>query len=321
VGVWQFSDGEAFYSWSLRHHITTATTAEQVEAVGRQHLERIHGEMRLLFSGLGYPDSEAISDLYERLATDTGVYSGEGSVRAFEEAIALAQGYLPQAFELTPRAEVVVIGGEAGDYYMPPAYDGSRPGIFWARTSGSTPRFGVKTLAFHETLPGHHLQLALAQEMTGQPAFRRGVSFTGFAEGWALYAERLMYELGAYQDDRAGDLGRLQAEAFRAARLVVDTGIHTGRMGFDEAVGFLAEATGFTTEYAQREITRYAVWAGQATSYYNGFLKILELRQKAMDALGESFDLKAFHRVVVGSGALPLEVLGDQVDAYLAAIA
>ena len=212
---------------------------------------------------------------------------------------------------------MTVIGGEAGDFYMPPAYDGSRPGIFWARTTGQTPRFGVKTLAYHETVPGHHLQIAIAQEMPDQPALRQGVSFTGYTEGWALYAERLMMELGAYQEDIPGNLGRLQAEAFRAARLVVDTGIHTGEMNFGEAVDFMAQATGFPSEYAQGELTRYSVWAGQATSYYIGFLKILELRQRAMDALGTAFDLKTFHRQVVGNGAMPLEVLEEFVEEYI----
>ena len=261
---------------------------------------------------LNYSD-QAILAVSGRVITNTA----DQSIQAYEAAIRAAEEILPQAFDLLPRASVTVIGGEAGDFYMPPAYDGSRPGIFWARTSGQTPRFGVKTLAYHETVPGHHLQIAIAQEMPNQPALRQGVSFTGYTEGWALYAERLMMELGVYQDDIPGDLGRLQAEAFRAARLVVDTGIHTGEMNFNEAVDFLAEATGFTIQYAQQELTRYSVWPGQATAYYIGFLKILELRQRAMDALGAGFDLKTFHRLMVGNGAMPLEVLEEFVEEYI----
>jgi uncharacterized protein (DUF885 family) len=321
IGVWQFPDGDAFYACALRHHTTTGEDAAQIDRVGAQHLERIHADMRARFDALGYPQDASISSLYARLTTETGVYRGQESVLAYEEAIRQAELLLPEAFDLSPRAGVIVVGGDQGDFYMPPAYDGSRPGIFFARTGGATPRFGVKTLAYHETIPGHHLQIAIAQELPDQPAFRLGVSFTGYAEGWALYAERLMMELGAYQDDIPGDLGRLQAEAFRAARLVVDTGIHARRLSFDAAADFLAGATGFPLEYAQREITRYAVWAGQATAYYTGFLSILDMRQRAMDALGDGFDLKAFHRLVVGSGAVPLLLLESLVDAWIGATA
>jgi uncharacterized protein (DUF885 family) len=317
VGVWQFTDGDKYYAWTLRHHTTTAADAEEINALGRENLERIHAEMRTLFNRLGYPESAGIVTLYQRLASDDGFYQGEESVQAYEAAIREAKEILPQAFDLLPRASVTVIGGEAGDFYMPPTYDGSRPGIFWARTTGQTPRFGVKTLAYHETVPGHHLQIAIAQEMPDQPALRQGVSFTGYTEGWALYAERLMMELGIYQYDIPGDLGRLQAEAFRAARLVVDTGIHTGELNFAEAVDFMVQATGFTIDYAQGELTRYSVWPGQATSYYMGFLKILELRQRVVDALGTAFDLKAFHRLVVGNGAMPLEALEEFVNEYI----
>jgi uncharacterized protein (DUF885 family) len=266
---------------------------------------------------MGYPDLEIIAALYRQLESENGYYLGQESVQAFESAIREAEGMLPQAFDILPRASVTVIGGAVADFYMPPAYDGSRPGIFWARTNTRIPKFGVKTLAYHETVPGHHLQIALAQEMPNQPALRQGVSFTGYTEGWALYAERLMMELGAYQNDLPGNLGRLQAEAFRAARLVVDTGIHTGEMDFNRAVEFLAEVTGFTTGYAQSELTRYSVWPGQATSYYIGFLKILDLRQKAMEALGERFDLKAFHRLILVNGSVPLSILESLVDSYM----
>lgn len=317
VGVWQFADGEQYYAWTLRHHITSQWQPDEISALGAQHLERIHAEMRSLFTTLGYPESYTITALYGRLTTDGGVYRGQEAVAAYESAIQQAQQVLPQAFDIFPRAEVTVVGGPAGDFYMSPAFDGSRPGIFFASTTGQTPVFGVKTLAFHETVPGHHMQIAIAMELPQQPAFRLGVNFTGYAEGWALYAERLMMELGAYTYDPPGDLGRLQAEAFRAARLVVDTGIHTGGMDFNTAVDFLADATGFPIAYARSELTRYSVWPGQATSYYLGLLKILELRRRAMDALGSAFDLKAFHRVVIGNGAVPLQVLEVLVDSYI----
>ena len=317
IGVWQFDDGEAYYAQSLRRQTTTESSADEIHELGKQHVERIQSEMRTLFASLGYPSDESIPRLYERLTNEGGSYNGREAVEAYEEAIARARAILPEAFASLPSADVTVVGGTEGDYYMPAPYDGSRPGIFYARTTGGTPKFGVKSLAYHETIPGHHLQIALAQEIPNLPDLRRGMQFNAYTEGWALYAERLMWELGVYADDPQGDLGRLQMEAFRAARLVVDTGIHAKKWSFDKAVYFLADAAGFTQGYAQREITRYAVWPGQATSYYLGFLKMLELRQKAKDALGAQFDLKAFHRLVLECGAVPLSILEKLVDGFI----
>ena len=317
IGVWQFDDGDAYYIQSLRRQTTTEMTADEIHELGKQNVERIQDEMRTLFSALGYPSDKSIPRLYERLASDGGTYNGQNAVTAFEEAIRYAEEFIPQAFEALPRAKVKVIGGEDGDYYMPASFDGSRPGLFYARTTGNTPKFGVKTLAYHETVPGHHLQIALSQEVPNLPDLRRGMQFNAYTEGWALYAERLMWELGVYADDPQGDLGRLRMEAFRAARLVVDTGIHAKQWSFNDAADYLAQAAGFSQGYAQAEITRYAVWPGQAASYYIGFLKLLELRQKAKDALGDKFDLKAFHQVVLANGSVPLSILEKLVDGYI----
>lgn len=317
IGVWQFSDGAAYYAQSLRRQTTTELTADEIHELGKQHVERIQAEMRTLFASLGYPDRESIPDLFTRLTHDSGVYQGQEAVTAYEQAIRDAEELLPGAFDILPRASVQVVGGTDGDYYVPASYDGSRPGLFYARTTGQTPKFGVKTLAYHETIPGHHLQIAIAQEQTGLPALRQGMQFNAYTEGWALYAERLMAELGAYAGDPQGDLGRLRLEAYRAARLVVDTGIHAKRWGLDQAVNTLVEATGFPVSYAQGEVTRYSVWPGQATSYYIGFLKFLELRQKAMEALGDKFDLKAYHHVVLVNGSVPLSILERLVDNYI----
>ncbi len=314
LGVWQFSDGVACYAQSLRRHTTTELTADEIHALGIQHVERIQAEMRTLFASLGYPTGETIPKLYERLAGDSGLLSGQAAVDAFGQAIAEAETFLPLAFDIFPRASVQVVGGPDGNYYMPAAYDGSRPGLFFATTDRPSLGFGIKTLAYHETIPGHHFQTSIAQEQVGLPALRQGTQFTAYIEGWALYAERLMAELGAYKDDPQGDLGRLQMEAYRAARLVVDTGIHAKRWDFDQAVTYLSGASGVPLGNAQGEISRYSVWPGQATSYYIGFLKILSLRQKAMDALGEDFDLKAFHRLILENGALPLSILESLVD-------
>lgn len=318
VGVWQFSDGEAYYNQSLRHHTTTEMTADEIHELGLQNVERIHAEMRPLFAELGYPSDGSIPELIDRLTNDSGFLRGQAAVDAYEEAIRAAESLLPEAFDIFPRAEVVVVGGLEGDYYDPPPYDGSRPGTFYASTEGVTPRFGVKTLAYHEAVPGHHLQIAIAQEQTGLPSLRRGMQFNAFCEGWALYAERLMWELGAYTNDPQGNLGRLQSEAYRAARLVVDTGIHARQWSFDQAVEYLMQATGLPVGIAQGQATRYSVWPAQAVSYYVGFLKLLELRRKAQDALGDRFDLKSFHRTVLVGGSLPLPILESQVEAYTA---
>ena len=308
-GVWQFPDGAAYYQQCLRRHTTTEMRAAGIHELGLQNVERIHAEMRPLFAELGYPADESIPDLVGRLTEDSGVYYGNDAADAYLEVIQAAQALLPQAFDLLPRAEVSVVGGPDGDYYVQPPYDGSRPGLFYASTNGATPKFGVKTLAYHETVPGHHLQIAIAMEQPGLPSLRKGMQFNAFCEGWALYAERLMWELGAYSGDPQGNLGRLRLEVYRAARLVVDTGIHAMQWGFDQAVNYLVEAMGMPVNAAQGEIARYTAWPGQAVSYYVGFLKILELRQKAMDALGGRFDLKAFHHVLLVNGSLPLSIL------------
>ena len=316
VGVWQFTNGEAYYDFTLRRYTTTDSTADEIHELGQQNVERIHAEMRDLFGELGYPTEESIPELFNRLTIDYGSYQGQETVDAFESAIKDARQRSAEVFDLFPSAEVIVQGGPIGDFYTHPAVDGSRPGIFFARTTGVKPKYEVPTLAFHETIPGHHFQIALALELE-QPSLRKGLGFTAFAEGWALYAERLMWELGAYENDSPGNLGRLQAEVFRAARLVIDTNIHTGKWDFNQAVDYLVEATGFTLGMAQREITRYSVWPGQAVSYYMGFLKILELRQRAMDSLGTKFVFKDFHRAVIGSGSLPLAVLEQVVNNYI----
>jgi uncharacterized protein (DUF885 family) len=196
---------------------------------------------------------------------------------------------------------------------MPPAVDGSRPGMFYAQNTGIQPKFSMPTLAYHEAIPGHHFQIAIAQQLD-LPSFRRGSDFTAYVEGWALYAERLVAELGFYDNDRYGDLGRLQAEAFRAARLVVDTGIHMKRWTFDQAVDFMVENTGMPEYSIQGEVSRYISLPGQATAYYIGYTKILEIRQRAMEKLGEQFDLKEFHNLLLGSGAMPLDILEQSIN-------
>lgn len=318
VGVGKLTNGEAYYAYLLRQYTTTDLTADEIHQLGLQEVERIQGELRVLFDALGYPQHESIPQLFQRVARDGGSYQGSEVVMAYEAIIQAADRQIGEAFDLRPSAEVIVIGGPSGGYYEPPAMDGSRPGAFYASLSSTQPRFSMATLAYHETIPGHHLQIAIAQELD-LPFFRNNIMFTAYTEGWALYAERLAWELGWYENDPYGNLGRLQAEAFRAARLVVDTGIHAKGWAYDQAVDYMYENTGLSRGMVEFEVSRYVVWPGQATAYKIGMLKILELRQRAMDQLGDRFDLKEFHNVVLGNGSMPLEILEQVVDDYIAA--
>jgi uncharacterized protein (DUF885 family) len=237
-------------------------------------------------------------------------------VKGYEDIISAADQNLGAAFDMRPTIGVVVVGSPIGGYYTAPAVDGTRPGMFYAQDTGVQPKFSMPTLAYHEAIPGHHFQIAIAQQLD-LPSIRRNADFTGFVEGWALYAERLAAELGFYENDVYGNLGRLQAEAFRAARLVVDTGIHARQWDFNQAVNFMVENTGMPITMLQNEVSRYICLPGQATAYYIGYTRIMTLRQQAIDQLGEQFDLKEFHNLLLGNGAMPLEVLDQVVDQYI----
>lgn len=318
-GVWQFANGEAYYAYLLRHYTTTDMSVAEIHQLGLQELERIHAEMRAIAADLGYSENLTLAQLYDRVATDSGTLRGSAVLDAYQRLISDAGENLDEVFDIRPQAEVVVVSDPYGGYYIAPAYDGSRPGMFFA-TTGVEQSYAMPTLAYHETIPGHHWQIALAQELK-LPAFRMGMGFLGYTEGWALYAERLAWELGWYADDSYGNLGRLQAEAFRAARLVVDTGIHSLGWTFAQAEDFFSQNTGFERGDSvdpQQQIARYIVWPGQSTAYYVGFLKLLELRQRAMEQLGERFDLVAFHRLILENGAVPLEILEVLVDRFIA---
>ena len=206
-----------------------------------------------------------------------------------------------------------------GAYYNPPAFDGSRPGIFYInlRNTAEVARFGMRTLAYHEAIPGHHFQTTIQQELTGVPTFRKMLPFTAFSEGWALYTEQLAWELG-FQDRPLDNLGRLQGEMMRAVRLVVDTGMHDKRWTREQAIAYMLEKTGMPETDVVAEIERYLVMPGQALAYKVGMQKILELRERAKSKLGDDFDLAAFHDLVLTGGDLPLALLEARVDAWIA---
>ncbi len=208
--------------------------------------------------------------------------------------------------------------GAPGAYYQGPAQDGSRPGVFYAnlRDMNEVPKYGMRTLAYHEAIPGHHYQIALQTELTGVPMFRRILGFTAFSEGWALYAERLAWEQG-FQTDPYDNLGRLQDEMMRAVRLVVDSGLHYKRWTREQAIDYMHDNTGQDRASVTTEIERYLVWPGQATAYKMGMLKILELRERARAELGDAFDIRAFHRTVLQNGDVPLFLLEQQIERYI----
>ncbi len=317
VGAWQYPDGDAYYAYTLRHHITTDVTAEELHQLGLDELDRIHGELEARFAELGYPADESLSTQIGRAATDGGFVAAGDVLATYTAIIEDAQERLPAVFDVLPSADVVVTGVPAGGFYVGPSLDNSRPGAFFATVGGGgEARFGMRTLAYHETVPGHHLQIGIAHDLE-LPLFQRVVTFTGFAEGWALYAEWLTGDLGWYEGDPTGDIGRLQAEAFRAARLVVDTGIHAMQWTFDEAVDFFSENTGYGQGFAEGQIARYASWPGQATAYWMGRTRIMDLRRAAEEALGAEFDLEAFHDAVLLRGSVPLDVLETNVEADL----
>lgn len=330
AGVWKLPDGAAYYAHCLRQHTTTTLTAEEIHQTGLAEVARITDEMRRLLDAAGLRGQSVAEHLQElardprfRFANDdTGPRQ---ALEHFQRILDEAGARMSNWFGARPRAGMVVKRVEpfrekaaALGQYQPGSLDGSRPGIFYAnlRDLNEFPRFSMRTLAYHEGIPGHHFQVALAQELRGVPTFRRVIPFSAYEEGWALYAERLMWELG-FHTDPFDDLGRLQDELFRAARLVVDTGLHHKRWTRQQARDYLLQTTGMSAADVANEIDRYIVWPGQACAYKIGMLKMLELRGRMQAALGAGFSLKDFHDAVLLGGAMPLDVLERRVEQHL----
>ncbi|MEO1319099.1 MAG: DUF885 domain-containing protein [Pseudomonadota bacterium] len=317
IGVGQYPQGDAFYAERLAYFTSSSLTPAEVHQLGLDALIGISSDLADRFATLGFPAAEPLATSIGRVSTEGGVVAAANAVAVYEALIDAANDDMMDAFNVFPMADVVVIGGPTGGFYIRPSLDGSRPGAFYASTVTGVPMFTMPTLTYHEALPGHHYQIALAMEQD-VPLFRKVVGATSYIEGWGLYAERVASDLGWYSGDIYGDVGRLHFEALRAARLVIDTGIHAFGWTFDEATSFGVENVGSTFGGAQGAAARYSVWPGQATAYYVGLLKILELRERAQTELEGNFDLAAFHDVVVGSGAVPLDVLEAVVDDWIA---
>lgn len=331
TGVWKLPDGEALYRQALIDSTTTSMTADEIHELGLAEVARIQSEMEEIKRRVGFDGT--LQEFFESLRddprfkfpnTDEG---REAYLQASREHLAAIEARLPEFFGLLPKAPLVVKRVEAfreqpgqAQHYVPGTPDGSRPGTYYVHLidMSSMGKIGLENVAYHEGLPGHHMQVSIAQELTGLPQFRTLAFYTAYTEGWGLYAELLAKEMGAYEDPYS-DLGRLGGEIWRAIRLVVDTGLHAKGWTEQQAVDYFL-ANGSTSEGQVRaEIRRYIVMPGQATAYKVGMLKILELRERARTALGERFDIRAFHDVVLGGGALPLDILERRVDAWIAA--
>jgi len=316
IGVGQYPLGTEYYNYILKHHTTTDLTAAEVHQLGLDELLRIQAEMRVIFDQLGYPQNETMQELFARVEADGGIIPAVDVKSTYESMVAFAEQNLAAAFDIFPSAPVVVADDDFGGYYISPSFDGTRPGAFYAGTVNDEPYFQMPSLTYHESVPGHHTQIAIQMDQD-TPVFRKMSRVTAFVEGWALYAERLAYELDWYNNDPYGDLGRLQYEALRATRLVVDTGIHSMGWSFDQSVQYLEDNLGVSNGSAQGAAGRYSVVPAQATAYMVGMLQILAARQRAIDALGAQFDLIEFHRLLLSNGAVPMDIMNREVDRWV----
>ncbi|HVF71099.1 MAG TPA: DUF885 domain-containing protein [Chthoniobacterales bacterium] len=330
-GVWKLPDGQAFYAYALRKNTTTTMPPEEVHDLGLREVARIEGEMRGLLDANGFAGRPVLESIEALRKDPRFLYPNDDNGRAqvlaeYTRIIQEAIGRCPQLFGTLPKAKIEVQrvpvfkeATSAGAYYNGASLDRVRPGIFYAnlRDLNEIPKWSMRTLAYHEGVPGHHWQIATAQELKGLPQFRKLIPFTAYQEGWALYTEWLAKDAGWYEGDPFGDLGRLQAEQFRAVRLVVDTGIHAKRWTREQAIAYMREKTGMGEKEVTAEIERYIVNPGQACAYKVGMLKIQELRKRAQDGLGAKFDQRQFHDVVLKNGALPLEILEEQITDYI----
>ena len=331
-GVSRLPRGTAYYASQLANYTTRDDiTAQEIHETGLAEVERIHGEMRQIMDQVGFEGT--LQEFFAHLRTSDEFYYAndeEGRQRYLDEAtamIATMREGLPDYFGHLPQAEMEVRAVEqyrietaTGAFYEPGPLDGSQPGAYYVNLSDmrELPVYQMETLAYHEGLPGHHMQIAISQELDGVPMFQRTTWYSAYGEGWALYSENLGKDMGFFTDPYQ-DFGRLGYEVFRAARLVVDTGIHALDWSEQEAIDYMLEATPMTEGDITNEVRRYIVWPGQAVSYKMGMLTILDLRQRTMAALGDDFDWGEFHDIVLGNGSVPLSLLSDMVDDYIAA--
>ncbi len=330
AGVWKFPDGAAFYASALRRTTTTTLTADQIHETGLKEVARIHGEMRKIMEKVGFKGD--LQAFFKFMREDPQFYlpqTEEGQQKYLALATTIINDMkkrLDELFITKPKADIVVKPVEkfressAGKaFYNQPAPDGSRPGMFYVNLANmkDNPTYELESLAHHEGIPGHHMQIAIAQELKGIPKFRKfGGRYTAYTEGWGLYSELTPKEIGMYQDPYS-DFGRLSLELWRASRLVVDPGIHAKRWTRQQAIDYLKENTPNAEGDCIDSINRYIVMPSQATAYKIGMMKILDLREKAKKQLGEKFDLRQFHEVILTNGPVPLDILEELVNDWV----
>jgi uncharacterized protein (DUF885 family) len=330
-GVGRLPDGAAYYAAVLAQMTTTDYTPDQVHELGLSEVKRITAELDTLLNAQGLSTGTVaarVNALHQDprfLLADTDAGRAQLLAR-YQQILDEVNARMPEYFRTLPAGRLLVQrvptaaeSGMAAAYYQPAALDGSRPGTFFAnlRDVRETATWTMKTTAYHEGIPGHHFQTSIAQQLKGLPILRQETLYTAYAEGWALYAEQLAAEIGMYKDDPFGDIGRLEAELFRAARLVVDTGLHAKGWSREQAIAYMVDTTGMNESEVVSEVERYMGQPGQACAYKVGQLKILELRERAKKALGPKFNLKDFHAVVLENGGMPLSMLEQQVNDWI----
>ena len=329
-GAWKFPQGDKFYNNALNRTTTTDLTADEIHQIGLDEVKRIHDEMRVIMNKVGFKGN--LTEFFAFMRHDPQFYyAGDdaGRQRYLTEATDLIntmKGELDQLFITKPKADLKVKKVEAfreksagKAFYQQPAPDGSRPGIYYANLYDmeAMPTYQMEALAYHEGIPGHHMQIALKQELEGIPKFRKFGGYTAYSEGWGLYSEMIPKEIGFYQDPYS-DFGRLAMELWRACRLVVDTGIHNKKWTRAQGLAYYVDNTPNAESDAVKMVERHVVMPSQATAYKIGMLKIVQLRAKAKQQLGDKFDIREFHDVVLTNGAVPLNVLEDMVNDYIA---
>jgi len=328
AGIWRLPQGDKIYEAALRSNNSTTLSADEIHQLGLQEVARIEIEMDKIVADQGLSKGSLVDRIRHLMTlpehncpnTDEGREQQIGYLNQVnDEIMSMVEDYFitipPQPLEILRVPEYAQDSAPAG-YYQPPALDGSTAGRFYInqKDTRDNPRWTLPTLMYHEGAPGHHFQLSAAQLIENVPFLRKVSPFTAYAEGWALYAEQIAKtDMGMYDNDPLGDLGRLQAEMFRAVRLVVDTGMHAKRWSREKAIDYMLSKTGMTEAEVTREIERYVVWPGQATAYKVGQLYILRLRAMAEQQLGEKFELREFHEMILLNGAMPLEILEESV--------
>lgn len=325
VGVWSLPDGRARYAFRVRQQTTTDLTPEQIHQIGMREVARIESDMTDIAKKLGYNDLKSFNAVIEQ-NPDLKFKSGQQIVDDYKRYIDQMYAKLPQLFGRLPKAKVEVLPvpafrekAAAGASYETGSPDGTRPGRVYVNTYEATSRktLSTESTAYHEGVPGHHMQLSIQQELQELPKFRQQGGYTAFIEGWALYSERLGKEVGFYHDPYS-DYGRLNDEMLRAIRLVVDTGLHDKKWTREQVVQFFRDHSAIDEVEIQTETDRYIVWPGQALAYKIGQLKILQLRERAQRELGSKFDIREFHDEILGAGALPMQMLDERITRWIA---